>query len=204
MNVRLILPCAGYGTRMNTPINKSKELLLKDGRPLIQYSLDLAIACRLDPLVVTRAEKTDLIEYCRLWNIETQIIEVEGEWANTVLKSAPNWAENNILVLPDTVFSPPITTTQQISAGLWLGNNAVFALHEVQDPHKWGIVADYKLYEKPVLGHPAYAWGLIGFKAEYGKKLFANSGKGSVFPLENCGFTYLDYFQDLTRTGTII
>lgn len=200
---RLIIPCAGFGTRMSMEKNKSKELLLYQGGPLIEFSLDLAKDFDLNPLVITRAEKIDLIDYCEKNEIETQIIEVNGEWADTVLQSAPHWEEDNILILPDTIFNPSYSPINDILHSLEIGSNAIFALHHVEDSSKWGIIKDYTLFEKPDFNGPGLAWGLIGFKKEYGLELFSNCQKGKSFKLENCGFTYLDEFKDLTRTGKI-
>lgn len=207
---KLLIPCAGFGSRMAMDKDKSKELLLYKGTPLIEYALTIADNYNLKPLVITRKEKTDLIEYCDKFDIETFIIEVNGEWADTVLKSQDFWEEDNILILPDTIFSHKHKTIESIIAYLKYGNSAAFALHKVEDSTKWGIVVEDKnekypkLIEKPKLeGNEHYAWGLIGFKKSYGKELFEACSKKQALELKNCGFTYLEEFKDLTRTGKI-
>jgi len=202
--MKLILPCAGFGVRMGMEPNKSKELLDYHGKPLIENSLLFSkLYSDITPVVITRKEKTDLIDYCNNKNICTEIIEVEGEWADTVLKSKRYWEEDNLLILPDTVFDPFLTSITEIRSGLDLGNNAVFALHIVGDPWNWGTILNYTLREKSPSIHPCYAWGIIGFKKDYGEQLFSNCKKGKELKLENCGFTYLNSFKDLTRTGKI-
>lgn len=204
---RLIIPAAGLGSRMNMPNNQSKELLINPytNEPLIEYSLDLADHFGISPLVITRIEKQDLIQYCAVRGIETMIIGVKGEWANTVLQSKAWWDDDNILVLPDTIFNDEYETIKNIKNGLNLGNNAVFALHRVRDVSNWGYINNYEITEKPIGNiSVGFAWGLIGFKKTYGEKLFsALQTKNNPLQLENCGFTYLQSFNDLTRTGKI-
>lgn len=206
--MRMIIPCAGFGTRMSMNPNQSKELLLYQGKPLIENALQLAQIFNIKPLVITRIEKQDLIQYCAENDIETQIIDVRGEWADTILQSKPWWEEDNILVLPDTVFDPAHDTIYDILEGLELGNNAVIALHDVKDVSQWGYVTNYTITEKPqfitrgiVSGN---AWGVIGFKKTYGEELFsAMTKRNNALQLKNVGFTYLEGFRDLTRTGKI-
>lgn len=205
--MRAIIPCAGYGTRMNMLPNKSKEMLLdkedwgigNKGKPLIQYALTICKMFNLEPIVITRKEKTDLRQYLFDNQVEFIDIEVEGEWPQTILKSKDHWNMDNILILPDTRFSS-LRCIEDIQKGLKLGNNAVMALHEVPDPNKWGIVEDYLLFEKSkfIYTENQWAWGLIGFKGYYGVELFSNM-RDNGFELKDVGFTYLNDFQDITR-----
>lgn len=205
--MRCIIPAAGYGTRVGMKPNQSKEMLPDPGykrQPIIQYSLDLCKAFNMDPIVITREDKKDLRQYLYDNQIEEQLIDVKGEWDQTVLASQIHWYENNMLILPDTRFSS-FKCIEDIQRGLKLGNNAVMALHEVTDPSKWGIIdTTYSLWEKPkgiICGFgKQWAWGLIGFKDMYGQELFSNVQYSSL-KLKNVGFTYLDKFEDITRNG---
>lgn len=199
--MRAIIPCAGLGTRMGMATNQSKELL-PDNRfgysHIIDYALEQCKRFDLDPLIITRAEKQDLINYCITNKIEYIIYEPKTgeEWNNTVLASQDHWDQYNLLFLPDVRFNS-VYCIDDIRRGLELCNNAVMALHEVTDPFKWGIVTDYGLYEKPTIKNcKMWAWGLIGFQYSYGQKLFSNV---KSLELENVGFTYLKSFEDITR-----
>lgn len=194
---KAIIPCAGFGTRMGMWPDESKEMLKDDGNYIIDYSLNLCKSFDLEPLIITRKEKKDLKKYIKKLGVESIDIEVEGEWYNSVLKSESHWSKDNILILPDTRFNS-INVIKDIKKGLELGNNAVLALHKVDDPTKWGIVHDYAIWEKPFMLFPKMAWGLIGFKQTYGYYLFDTMSSSSV-PLENVGFTYLKSFIDITR-----
>lgn len=203
--IKAIIPCAGFGKRMNMLPDESKELIINpnNNRPLIDYAFSLCNLYDLEPLVITREEKKDLIEYCANLNIETQIIEPVGEWPDTILESMHNWNKDNILILPDTVLSP-VSVIEDIKTGLKLGNNAVIALHDVKDVSKWGSVKDYNIIEKSSNTNEGKAWGLIGFKDYYGYELFsAMSTRNKNFKLDNTGFVYLNEFKDITRTGKI-
>lgn len=200
-----VIPCSGYGTRMNLLPNQSKEMLIdKTGFPVIQYSLDLCDKYDLEPLIITRKEKVDLIDYIKDKNIETLIIEPEGEWPNTILKSQHLWNENNILILPDTRFEPT-SIINDIKLGLELGNRSVIAVHDVEDVSKWCIVGDdYRLIEKPKYSGQGVAMGLIGFKNIEGKALFDTlCVRGREFQLLDAGFVKLNSFEDITRDGVI-
>ena len=199
--MKCIIPAAGYGTRMSMKPNQSKEMIKdKDyhNHHMIQWALDLCSLLKIKPLVLTREDKKDLRQY--LFNAGIEFIDVkpEGEWYDTVLQSKEHWDEDNLLLLPDTRFHK-IQVIEDIQRGLELGNNAVFALHEVIDPSKWGIVIGYHLLEKPEqLSGKQWAWGLIGFKDYYGQKLFSHLKSNLI--LEDVGFTYLNKFEDITRS----
>ncbi len=203
MNGRMIIPCAGLGTRMNMPLDQSKELLLYMGRHLIDLSLSIAKRLQVNPLVITRKEKKDLIQYCLDNDIEIQIIEVEGEWADTVLKSKPYWEENNLLMLPDTIFNNPYYVMQHLRLRTEIGIEANFAVHKVEDSSKWGVIKNDVLYEKPDFTDPGLAWGAIGFKGSYGEELFSHCQKGKSLKLNKYSTIDIENFRDLTRTGKI-
>lgn len=201
INGLAIIPCAGFGTRMGMAPNKSKEMLPdpeNDNKPIIDYSLNLCVQFKFKPLVILRKEKKDLKRYLKKRGVDFIEVDHKGEWHETVLLSESHWLENNILILPDTRFQL-ITNLFDIIKGLELGNNAVFATHEVSDPEKWGIIKDYYLFEKPKdLPGPQKAWGIVGFKNHYGFDLFYNMRYNS-FKLKNAGFTHLLEFKDITR-----
>lgn len=193
-----IIPCAGLGTRMGMLPHEAKEMLPDKAynyTHMIDYPIDICNQYNLDPLFISREEKTTLNDYLYSKGKNVLIIKPEGEWNSTVLASKDHWRENNILLLPDTRFFPQ-STIENIQTSLELGNQAVLALHEVKDPKNWGVVQSYKIIEKPKdLEGPQMAWGLIGFKKSYGEQLFQIDGK----KLENTGFTFLEFFEDISR-----
>lgn len=197
--MRAIIPCAGFGTRMNMPKNKSKELMLYRGRPIIEYTLEICSIYKLKPLVITRGEKTDLIKYCDKNDIDCLEIKPEGEWADTVIKSQMFWREHNVLMLPDTVWSP-ISAIEQIKFNLQMGVGLCFGMHSVDDVSKWGSINDQYLYEKRNQTSPGYAWGVIGFTQSHGRRLFKHLANSTwPFCIDRAAYVKLDSFKDVTR-----
>jgi hypothetical protein len=87
---------------------------------------------------------------------------------------------------------------------LELGNKAVFALHRVDDVSKWGQIKDYQVIEKPHSTNAGFAWGVLGFKENYGEQLFSMmSLRNNPFTLSNTSFLHLTKFSDITRTGVL-
>ncbi len=207
MKTLCIIPCAGLGTRMSMTLNKSKELLIDPctHEPIIKWSLDLCKKHHIEPLVITRKEKTDLIAYLSEQGVKCLIIEPDGsEWPSTVLASEHLWQENNILILPDTRFSPE-NALKQIEDSLLLQKPVTFALHSVDNVSKWGCVEEFYYCEKPNKNTHGWAWGLIGFKKDFGPLLLNNMLEQQIFHdhIEETNFLFLDKFVDLTRTGKI-
>ena len=95
----LLLPAAGFGTRVGSP--NAKEIFFgANGGPLIEASLHQARLRDWAVHVITRKEKTDLLNYLKEYqnkyfnpdqvdgfNISIQIIEPSREWPDTLLKS---------------------------------------------------------------------------------------------------------------------
>jgi dTDP-glucose pyrophosphorylase len=198
--MRALIPAAGYGTRMNMRPDQAKEMLpdpTNEGSYIIDYALNLCKSFDYEPLVITRKEKTTLRNYLDSQGVECLNISVDGEWMKTILKSKEYWHSDNILILPDTRFGR-FDCFPAIEHGLKLGNNAVFATHKVKDPENWGVITNYTICDKPKhLKGEQMAWGLIGFKSNYGLELFGKLP--FTTKLENVGFTKLDWFKDITR-----
>jgi UTP-glucose-1-phosphate uridylyltransferase len=198
--MRAIIPCAGYGTGMKMRIEQSKEMLPDPNKPdfyIIDYVLDLCKSFDFEPLIISRKEKTSLNNYIESQGVECFKISPTGEWMKSILQARDGWHENNIVILPNTRFGR-FGCFQAIEHGLNLGNNAVFATHKVTDPENWGIIKNYTICDKPKnMFGTQMAWGLIGFKSNYGQTLF--SRLPYTTQLENVGFTKLDWFKDITR-----
>lgn len=217
----LILPAAGYGTRVGSP--ESKELLPhpKTGQPLIEKSLEIAVQNKWDVHVVTRKEKQSLIDFLRKYaqekkiNINIQVVEKTKEWPDTILKSQGFWQEKNLFLLPDAEWDPlmaPVAlldylnTLRSISLGVFCPNSLT----------TWGAVQTVKsvegedkifFCEKPscVDSELAKAWGMIAFTKSVGLELFEVL-LASTFdhqwrqgPHARYSFINLSSFHDLTR-----
>jgi dTDP-glucose pyrophosphorylase len=214
VKVKLIIPAAGYGTRVGKPV--AKELMPDEqGLPLIQWWLDRAREIDADVHLITRKEKAVLVDFVQSYcdslilTYSVQYIESSREWPDTVLQSEPFWSNKNILVLPDTRYKP-ISSLSEISN--LLNEKAVVAgLFDVDDPAKWGIVrrsAEHNwICDKPIdcsFTEIAQAWGLLGFRSASGEKLFSGilqsyfDKRWQTLP-SSFGCVQLAGFKDLTR-----
>lgn len=209
--VKAIIPCAGLGTRMGMKPTESKEMLVDPatGKPLIAYTLDLCKQFNIQPVIITRQEKQDLILYCRN-KAEVIILDtIPEEWPNTVLASKSFWSEKNILLLPDTRFEPVESIGEAIRALETL--DFAFGAHKVDDVSKWGMIEYEKsnktllVSEKPTQTNPGLAWGFIAFKNNGKSENLFNvySKRNQFLYLKSFDIMYLTSFKDITRTGKI-
>jgi len=208
MKTKAIIPCAGLGTRIGMKPNESKEMLIDPvtKKPVIDYALELCARYNLDPVIITRKAKKDLIKHVEnrshVLIVDDDFIDGK-EWPHSVLASQEMWGINNILILPDTRFEP-IEIVREIDTSLKLGSGTVLALHRVEDGSKWCIVRDYMICEKPESTESALAWGLIGFKLNAGVELFEGlCHRGQYNNLYRTSFSYLKSFKDITRNKKI-
>lgn len=195
--MRVIIPCAGYGTRMGMDPNKSKELLLDDtGKPIIEWCLNLF--SRSQYLLIIREGKQDLIDYCIKNGLLFIVVPPTKEWPDTILQSADYWDTRNLLLLPDTRFEPSFNA--KLVPYSLMHNKLVLGIHEVDNISKWGAVKGNSLAEKPDDISPGEAWGFIGFKEEVGRELFSNFlAKGQWMSYNGIYKIKLDSFKDITR-----
>lgn len=201
-----IIPCAGFGTRMGMSPDKSKELLpLANGKPLIEHHLDICRNLKIKPVILIREEKRDLLDFCRSRKIQTVLIDPKGEWTSTVLQSQRVWGIRNLLMLPDTLYSPE-NTGKFLLQGLYDGADVAIATHSPSDLSNWGVVRSsgagvLSLCEKPKDPTPATdkAWGLLGFTKHSGFKLFTGFESKQWFTIDNAFVVDMLNFKDVTR-----
>ncbi len=205
--MKAIIPCCGFGTRAGMLPNQSKEMLpdLNDEheRPLIHWHLMHCWRNGIEPLVLVRKEKEDLISYLaqKQVDVETIIMEPGKEMPETVYNAKDHWDNKNILLLPDTRFEP-LNALKQVKKSLEFGCDAVFGVHEVNNLSLWGGISPGSYCEKPSYSIPGNAWGIIGFTKAAGKEIFTNlQTKNEPFYLGNfdVNFVFLEKFEDLTR-----
>lgn len=205
MRKQVIIPAAGYGTRMNCKPNESKEMMLVNGYPMIDWAIKHCLAVELPIIVNTRPEKEDLVRhllsYAKLGQIELHL-NPGTEWANTTSKSlalAQNFESQSLLILPDTRFDniEYILKLFKYTNG-W---STFIGTHVVEDPQNWGVIQDEEIIEKPKKSKSNLAWGVLsGDYYSFGsmaanKELNLMGSNVLKVPLIN--------FRDLTRTGKL-
>lgn len=222
--VQLIIPAAGFGTRVGRPHAKELHLNPQTGRPLIELSLQLAKQCKYSYHLITRKEKSQLVEFVQTYAksndipLSIQFVEIiEGqsgwEWPRTVYESRYYWQEKNILILPDTEFAPT-DCLPQLAEDL-NHCDCSFATFLAHNPEVWGCLyhdADqtYSICEKPATAAAdtaklsSLAWGIIGFRKKAGELLFpilqeSNQDRQWKKLKMSCRQVRLEFFKDLTR-----
>lgn len=206
MTRKIIIPCAGLGTRMKMKKNESKEMycLPGDDKPIIEHALRFASIFNAEPIIMSRKEKKDLNSYLRAKKIKPKIIVPKGEWMDTVRASAPYWGESNLLILPDTRYAPCFDSINNIFFSLEeMKTGMAFAIHKVKDGSKWCVKGhDDIMIEKPKDNdHTGYAFGLVGWeKGMVGWKFWQELAldKQAYIPARTPFFP-LTFFEDYTR-----
>lgn len=196
--MKAIIPCAGFGTRMNMRPDESKELVHYNGRPLIAHTIELCKETGLTPHLIIRDQKRDLIQYCEVNDIDYQIVLPTKEWNESLLQSQLYWDTYNFLILPDTIFKPK-SAIKSMKINLEFGVSLALAIHKVDDVSKWGQVTNGMIFEKPSYQTPGYAWGVMGFHKSMGHLLFSNLYKGGSIYIPKTSYILLDEFKDVTR-----
>lgn len=204
----VIIPAAGWGTRVGSP--PAKELLshpIYPHRNFIEQALHVCDQAELDALFISRADKSALNDWL-LKNIPANnylIIEQTTEWTDSLLQSQPLWRSKNILLLPDTQWRPLNAMDQLIQS---LDNHQVgILLHQVTDPTQWGMVSLDFMIEKPQSLEVQYlgAWGIVGFTNhpkvyEFWQNYHCSRREQQPAYLPGPAWIgHLDYFEDLTR-----
>jgi len=230
---KVILPAAGYGTRVAADYINGKELMPDPqaiGAPLIRWAIVQSIAAGAIPVVITRETKTGLIEYISSHASEVSLLTLPeaqlNEWPTTCALSEPIWAERNVMVLPDTRFSEPeanlraldglLEFTKYAFGVIPLGANEMSKFACLCYAYDAGTNQELVLFaEKPSTLPPLsdgskiygiYIICLVGFKREVGEDLFAKLAcKGCWWrlQLEDVSHLTLNWFKDIARNGKV-
>lgn len=203
-----IIPCCGFGTRMNMRPDQSKELLINPttNKPLIQYWLDICKDNDLEPLLLIRPEKTDLIEFCKQNSLRYVVMPPGKEWADTIYRSHEHWSDKNIVFLPDTNITP-VEAVGELVTSLKV-SPMVMGVFPVDDSTKWCVLStsrngDVFLAEKQKVKDSFVAVGVWAFEKEYGIKMFKDLSDSNYHFNVKTLTVPLESFVDLTRTGKL-
>lgn len=208
----IIIPAAGYGLRVKSALQpgQSKELLVYEGKPLIDRALELCQQLKTphQVVVVTRPEKLDLVQYLESQKVKTYFLPPTKEWTETILKTEKLWTDWSVVLLPDVDFSP-LSALSEIAAGENQQLSWKVAGFFTDEPQKWGVIKSSNLSyleiaEKPSIDERSLAWGILGFSKEFGKSLWPKMVESSFdhefkkVDGEGC-IVNLELFRDLTR-----
>lgn len=213
----VIIPAAGFGTRMATTADPSfsKELLMDpmNGNPIICWGINAALQVGYRVLVISRKEKKNMRAFLHGYydeSVEHLVLEAPTqEWPYTILSSKHLWATKNLLLLPDVRFSPK-ATIQFILNSLQEQQSLSLALHDVPptEVDKFGMVSVTESFitEKPQYwkSNEHQAWGLLGFTKDIGVPLFSALGLRDQYKFpKHTALHNLKWFKDITRKGVV-
>jgi hypothetical protein len=191
----------------------AKELLPSplDGRPLIDFSLDCARSAGAQPVIITRNDKQALIDAFRETGA-TQLVTLAAsrEWPDSPLQAEAHWGDLNIVLLPDTRFTPE-NICREMYQTLEEEADIVFAVFAPGALSTWGAVREeegrFFVCEKPrdaSCDSRTFAWGIFGFRREFGVPLLqamltSNADHGWKELQGRVRLLELHTFEDLTR-----
>jgi bifunctional N-acetylglucosamine-1-phosphate-uridyltransferase/glucosamine-1-phosphate-acetyltransferase GlmU-like protein len=196
-----LIPAAGFGTRMGSP--PAKELLHHPyfkNKNFLEICLESCQKLSVSPLVISRKDKTELNDFLSQNNIPFTLINQSLDWQDSILQSEFLWQEENLVLLPDTYFTP-LSQVQKTLMKL-KDVSLSFTYFKVSDSKNWGgIKFDSKevlIVEKKTGFN--YAWGHLAFKKEIGSKLFKHLLHDKEFKFHGLfSAQMIDTFIDLTR-----
>ncbi len=209
--IKLIIPAAGYGRRVGSP--PAKEVLFREGttEPMIDAPIRWGQERGMSVLVITRKDKQVLVDHLTQnhKSVNLFLIENSDDWQSTILQAQREWAPKNIIVLPDTLFSP-LTVLDQMPT-LLDEFDVVTARHRVEEASQWGHVwsskeSSFLVAEKPAnwVDPGPSAWGLLGFRDTIGESLLESQWQSQkckrAYEVQGrLGVVDLATFRDLTR-----
>jgi glucose-1-phosphate thymidylyltransferase len=136
-----VIPAAGYATRLQ-PLSCSKEMIDVGGRPVIDYAIDrMRVAGCRDLRVVTRPEKTDVIEHVRPRGV-TVILGYPATSSESFALGLGGLAPDDIVLLgwPDILWAGKDTYVTLVE-GVREGHEVVLGLFETADDlSRWDTV----------------------------------------------------------------
>lgn len=188
--MKVILPCAGKGTRLGLPYPKEVHLIAQQTAliDLTFLRLQNFAAAISEVIVIISPEKALLIEYLQKWQDDFYIKfiyfdEKNFEWAGSILSAEKEFGEKNVVFLPDSFLvglpEYPIIPTMQATL-----NQAVasFGYLPCTKPdvlqHLGALLVEEEsvkaFCDKPALVEPATFnafWTSFGFRGEIGRDL---------------------------------
>lgn len=107
--MKIILPCAGKGTRLGLPYPKEIHLIAEQ-TALIDLTfkrLETYADLISEVVVIVAPEKPQIIEYLQKWRKDFYIKfiyfdETNHEWAGSILSAEREFGDKNIVFLPDS------------------------------------------------------------------------------------------------------
>ncbi len=169
-----VLPAAGLATRLR--IATPKELVVHDGRPVIDWSVDHLVHNRVERLVVViRAGKEAVVQHlATAWpDLEVVVVHQHGQIGNLLdaLRAAAPLVEHDEvhLLFPDTRLTPnPFTFRSE--------RELTLLCHDAGDRWRhFGVVdaTSRRVIEKPTRFQGSICWGAAVWQPPFTARLAA-------------------------------
>jgi glucose-1-phosphate thymidylyltransferase len=181
-----VIPAAGFATRLQ-PLAGSKEMLDVGGRPVVDYVVERMRSASADEIrVVTRRDKTDVVEHARELGLTT--VEAEpATLADSILAGVDDLARDDVVLLgfPDSIWEPPSGYTalrEELTAGV----DVALAVFRSAEPERGDVVeleGDRVLavHVKPADPPGDLIWGAAVAPAGVFARLNGHSEPGKLF-----------------------
>jgi glucose-1-phosphate thymidylyltransferase len=135
-----VIPAAGFGTRLSLQ-GLSKEMVVVDGRPVMDYCVDRMQSVHPDSVrLVTRAAKTDVIANANGLGLEVILAETRSA-AHSIAIGVNGLEPDDIVLIgfPDTIWEPA-AGFQRLAESVSDGSDIALGLFHSSEPERCDVV----------------------------------------------------------------
>lgn len=186
-----VIPAAGYGTRLQ-PLDGSKEMMRVRGKPVMDHLVDRMRQGGCSRLrVVTRAEKTDVVQHCAELGAEV-VLARPASVSESFLAGLQGLASEDVVLMgfPDTLWEPAdgyqvlvraVLSGRDVALGLFRLRGPDLQRSDVVIVDDAGRVVD--VHVKPISPVSDWIWGCAAARVGTMKGLGRTEWPGGYFGL---------------------
>ena len=140
MSVVGVIPAAGFGTRLGLT-GQSKEMVLVNGRPVLDYCVDRMQFVTPERIrVVTRVAKSDLLAHATDLGLEVILAETRSSAHSIGLALAGLDSEDIVLIgFPDTLWEP-VDGFRTLVDSISRGSDIALGIFHSDEPERCDVV----------------------------------------------------------------
>lgn len=201
--MKLILPCAGFGTRVGMESHESKEMLFDVHSKERLIDKFLKLFKYDDILVISRKEKEDLNNYVTESGCQLFLVSDSKEWVHSIYQSNKCWDDYNIVMFPDAEFFNEEQVIDTMKFHLLKGKtDLTLGVFPVDNVANWCVYEpkSQDIHEKnPKADKDGLAIGVFGFTHRMGLSLFQEMTMFNRSYKRQAQLIPVVGFHDLTR-----